>query len=78
MLLKIIDIEWFMVIHKNKNFDYANVWNIFWTRAQRQWKETARGKEYDLRNIHQRGSKTKSTWIGINRQLRPLGRIDEK
>ena len=78
MLLKIINIEWFMVIHKNKTFDYAKVWAIFWTRAQRQWNETARDKEYELRNIHQRGSKTKSTWIGINRQLRPLGKIDEK
>ena len=46
MLLKVINIEWFMVIHKNKNFDYAKVWNIFWIRAQRQWKETARDKEY--------------------------------
>jgi hypothetical protein len=76
MLLKIINIEWFMVIHKQKNFDYAKVWNIFWMRAQRQWNETARDKEYELRNIHQRGSKTKSTWIGINRQLKPIGRID--
>ena len=77
MLLKIINIEWFMVIHKNQMFDYAKVWKIFWTRAQRQWNETARDKEYELRNIHQRGSKTKSTWIGISRQLRPIGKIDQ-
>ena len=66
MLLKIINIQWF------------KVWKIFWSRAHRQWEETARGKEYELRNIHQRGSKTKSTWLGISKQLAPIGAIDEK
>ena len=78
MLLKIINIEWYMVIHHNQAFDYSKVWTIFWTRAERQWKETARDKEYELRNIHQRGSKTLSTWIGITRQLAPLGGIDRR
>jgi hypothetical protein len=78
MLLKIIHIEWFLVIHENKAFDYTKVWAIFWTRAERQWKETARDKEYELRNIHQRGSSTLSTWIGIGRQLAPLGKIDRR
>ena len=78
MLLKIINIELFMVIHKRRTFDYSKVWRIFWARAERQWKETARDKEYELRNIFQRGSSTESTWIGINRQLAPLGKINEK
>jgi hypothetical protein len=78
MLLKIINIELFMVIHKRRAFDYSKVWSTFWTRAERQWKETARDKEYELRNIFQRGSSTESTWIGINRQLKPLGKINEK
>jgi hypothetical protein len=78
MLLKIINIEWFMVIHKAQAFDSNRVWRIFWTRARRQWDEMARDKEYELRNIYQRGSKTKSTWIGINKQLKPLGTIDER
>ena len=67
-----------MVIHKDKDFDYAKTWSIFWTRAQRQWKKTVRDKEYELRNIHQRGSKTKSMWKGITRQLKPLGRINKR
>ena len=57
MLLKIINIQWYKVIQKNRAFDYAKVWKIFWGRAKRQWDETARDKEYELRNIHQRGSK---------------------
>jgi hypothetical protein len=76
MLLKIINIEFYMVIHKSQAFDYARVWRIFWTRAKRQWDETARDKEYELRNISQRGSKTLSTWIGISRQLSPVGSIN--
>ena len=78
MLLKIINIEWYMVIHKNRAFDYTKVWQIFWTRAKRQWEETARDKEYELRNIAQRGSKTYTTWIGINRQLAPIGTIHSR
>ena len=78
MLLKVIHIEWYMVVHKNRDFDYAKTWSIFWAWAQRPWKETARDKEYELRNIHQRCSKTKSTWRGISRQLEPLGRINRK
>ena len=58
-------------------FDYAKVWRIFWSRARRQWDETARDKEYELRNIAQRGSKTHTTWVGINRQLAPIGSINE-
>ena len=46
MLLKIINIEWFKVILKNRAFDYAKVWKIFWGRARRQWNETAKDKEY--------------------------------
>jgi hypothetical protein len=76
MLLKIINIEFYMVIHKARAFDYSKVWRIFWQRAQRQWEETARDKEYELRNISQRGSKTWSTWVGINRQLAPIGAIN--
>ena len=78
MLLKIIHIEWFMVIHKNRAFDYARVWTIFWTRAKRQWDDAATDKEYELRHIFQRGSKTHTTYIGINRQLAPIGSINEK
>jgi hypothetical protein len=77
MLLKIIHIEFFMVIHKSRAFDYAKVWSIFWSRARRQWDETARDKEYELRNISQRGSKTHTTWVGINRQLAPVGSINK-
>ena len=77
MLLKIIVIEWYQVIRANREFDYAKTWRIFWRRAQRQWEETARDKEYELRNIKQRGSNTKSTWKGIQRQMHPIGEIDE-
>ena len=65
------DIEFYMVIHKSRAFDYAKVWRIFWARAKRQWDETARDKEYELRNISQRGSNTHTTWVGINKQLAP-------
>jgi hypothetical protein len=78
MLLKIINIEWYMVIHKKRAFDYPKVWSIFWSRARRQWDETSRDKEYELRNIYQRGSKTHSTWKGINKQLQPIGSINER
>ena len=78
MLLKIIHIEWYLVVKHNKPFDHTKVWKIFWARAQRQWKETAKDKEYELRNIQQRGSNTKSTWIGISRQLKPIGTIDRE
>ena len=76
MLLKIIVIEWYKMIREQREFDYEKVWKIFWKRAERQWKETARDKEYELRNIKQRASNDKTTWIGISRQLRPLGTID--
>ena len=76
MLLKIIVIEWYKVIKERKNFDIEKTWRIFWTRARNQWESTAKDKEYELRNIAQRGSNTKTTWIGINRQLKPLGTID--
>ena len=76
MLLKIIVIEWYRKVREQRDFDFAKVWKIFWKRAERQWKETARDKEYELRNIQQRGSNTKSTWIGIKRQLHPIGKID--
>ena len=33
MMLKVIHIEWYMVIHKDKDFDYAKTWSIFWLRA---------------------------------------------
>ena len=76
MLLKIIVIEWYKMIREQREFDYEKVWKIFWKRAERQWKETARDKEYELRNIKQRASNDKTTWIGISRQLRPLGTIE--
>ena len=76
MLLKIIYIDWYLMIREGREFDYEKVWRIFWRRAERQWKETARDKEYELRNIKQRGSSDKSTWIGISRQLNPIGEID--
>ena len=76
MLLKIVYIEWYLMIREGREFDYGKVWRIFWRRAERQWKETARDKEYELRNIKQRGSSDKSTWIGISRQLHPIGEID--
>ena len=78
MLLKIIVIDWYRMIRYQCDFDYAKVWRIFWKRAERQWKDTARDKEYELRNIHQRGSDTKTTWIGIQRQLYPLGEISRE
>ena len=78
MLLKIIVIEWFKMIREQREFDYKKVWRIFWKRAERMWKETARDKEYELRNIRQRGSDDKSTWKGISRQLMPIGSIDKK
>jgi hypothetical protein len=77
MLLKIIVIEWYQVIRAQREFDYAKTWKIFWRRAKRQWDETARDKEYELRNIHQRKSDTRSTWKGISRQLHPIGDIDQ-
>ena len=49
----------------------------FWGRAKRMWQNVERDSEQQLRNIHQRGSKTHSTWKGINGQLNPLGSIDE-
>ena len=76
MLLKIVYIDWYLMIREGREFDYGKVWRIFWRRAERQWKETARDKEYELRNIKQRGSSDKSTWIGISRQLHPIGEID--
>ena len=76
MLLKIIVIEWYKVIRLQTRFDYEKVWHIFWKMAQTQWDNTAKDKEYELRNISQRCSNTKTTWIGINRQLHPLGTID--
>ena len=78
MLLKIIVIEWYRMIREQREFDYRKVWRIFWSRAERQWKETARDKEYELRNIKQRGSDDRTTWIGISRQLKPIGEIDRK
>ena len=76
MLLKIIVIEWTRMLRHQTDFDYRKVWRIFWSRAERQWKETAKDKEYELRNIHQRGSDAKSTWRGIRKQLAPLGSIE--
>jgi len=78
MLLKIIVIDWYRMIREQREFDYQKVWRIFWSRAERQWKETARDKEYELRNIKQRGSDDRTTWIGISRQLKPIGEIDRK
>ena len=78
MLLKIIYIEWYLTIREQRAFDHQKTWRIFWRRAKRQWDETARDKEYELRNVSQRGSNTKSTWIGIQRQLAPLGEINRE
>ena len=77
MLLKIILIEWFMVIRKQQNFDVDKVWRIFWVRAERKWKEFARERAADLHNIQQRGSSYKSTLKGINGQMEPLGSMDD-
>ena len=78
ILLKIIVIEWYQMIRANRGFDYAKTWRIFWSRAKRLWDETARDKEYELRNVHQRGSSKKSTWKGIQNQLKPIGEINEE
>ena len=67
MLLKIIVIEWYRMLREQRNFDHQKVWRIFWSRAERQWKETARDKSGELRNIQQRNSNTLSTWKGIQR-----------
>ena len=72
MLFKIIVIEWYQVIRAQREFDYAKTWKIFWRRAKRQWDETARDKEYELRNIHQRKSDTRSTWKGSHDNYTPL------
>jgi hypothetical protein len=76
MLLKMLVIDWYLMIREHRELDYQKVWRVFWGRAERQWRETARDKEGELRNIKQRGSNDKSTWIGISRQLKPLGVID--
>jgi hypothetical protein len=56
MLLKLKRyIELYMVIHKSQSFDYARVWRIFWTRAKRQWNETARDKECMNSETYPRG-----------------------
>ena len=77
MLLKIIYIQWVKVATDGTRFDESKVWRIFWGRAKRMWQNVERDSEQQLRNIHQRGSKTHSTWKGINGQLDPLGSIDE-
>ena len=77
MLLKIIYIKWVKVATDGTRFDESKVWRIFWGRAKRMWQNVERDSEQQLRNIHQRGSKTHSTWKGINGQLDPLGSIDE-
>ena len=76
MLLKIIVIDWWKMIQENREFDYKKVWKIFWNRAKNQWRDLARDKSNELRNVRQRGSDTKSTWIGIQRQLTPIGSMD--
>ena len=76
MLLKMIVVEWFKMVRHNTHFEYAKVWQRFWSRAERSWRELASDKEYELRNIAQRNSNTWSTWVGINKQMRPLGKID--
>ena len=76
MLLKIIVIEWTAVWRLGIQFDPDKVWRIFWSRAKRQWEETKADKEAEFRNIRQRESCTKSTRIGIARQIAPIGTID--
>ena len=57
-------------------FEPDKVWRIFWSRAKRQWEETKADKEAEFRNIRQSESCTKSTRIGIARQIAPIGTID--
>ena len=78
MLMKIILIEWYLVAKKQQNFDVDKVWRIFWVRAERKWREFARERAADLRNVRQRGSDHRSTLRGINGQLRPIGEMDEE
>ena len=77
MLLKIILIEWYMVARDKRNFDVDRTWRIFWTRAERKWKEFVRERAADLRNVQQRESDFRSTLAGINGQIEPIGRVDE-
>ena len=72
MLLKIIVIEWTAVWRLGIQFEPDKVWRIFWSRAKRQWEETKADKEAEFRNIRQRESCTKSTRIGIARQIAPM------